>query len=68
MLLVVFDKAILKACPVMLPCVPLMSTAANPVAIVWTVDVVFASASWQIATEAAVALGVASIPVKLPDM
>lgn len=68
MLLVVLARAILKACPVMLPCVPLISTPANAVAISCTVDVEFTSANWQIATEAAVALAIASIPVRLPDM
>lgn len=63
-----FASAVLSACPVMLPCVPFIRTAAKAVAIVWTVDVEFTDASWQIAIEAAVALGVAAIPVRLPDM
>lgn len=63
-----FASAVLSACPVMLPCVPLIRTAAKAVAIVCTVDVEFTDASSQTATEAAVALAVVAIPVRLPDM
>ena len=63
-----FASAVLKACPVALPCVPLINTAAKPVAMVCTVDVEFIKASETIALDAAVALGGALRPVKFPDM
>lgn len=63
-----FASARLKASPVALPCVPLISTAAKPVAMVCTVDVEFSTASETIAADAAVALGGMLKPVRFPEM